>query len=184
MNRGAIDEMRALDPDAVVVKGDLTDRGTAEEYEAFLAALRRARRAACTTSAATTTRCATRRWRVEGAPYAVELAGVTLAVLDTVVAGSRSAARSTREQLAWLDELAARVDRSRCSCSATTRVDPRRTDREPHYFGINPDDSEALLDVIARRETHRRLLRRAHPPQPRARDSARRATCRASRSRA
>ena len=33
MNAGAIAEIDALDPDAVVVKGDLTDLGTEEEYE-------------------------------------------------------------------------------------------------------------------------------------------------------
>ena len=36
MNGGAIAEIEALDPDAVVVKGDLTDRGSDEEYQAFL----------------------------------------------------------------------------------------------------------------------------------------------------
>jgi len=38
MNHGAIDEMIALRPDTVIVKGDLTDRGTEPEYEAFCAA--------------------------------------------------------------------------------------------------------------------------------------------------
>ena len=36
MNRGAIADIKALDPDAVVVKGDLTSMGTQAEYEAFL----------------------------------------------------------------------------------------------------------------------------------------------------
>jgi len=38
MNHGAIDEMIDLAPDAVLVKGDLTDRGTEEEYAAFCTA--------------------------------------------------------------------------------------------------------------------------------------------------
>src|SRR3954452_12180809 len=37
MNRAAADEMRALDPDAVVVKGDLTSDGADAEFDAFLA---------------------------------------------------------------------------------------------------------------------------------------------------
>ena len=36
MNRAVVREMAALDPDVVVVKGDLTDTGLPEEYEAFL----------------------------------------------------------------------------------------------------------------------------------------------------
>src|SRR5205823_3470795 len=38
MNRGAIRAMERLDPDAVIVKGDLTDLGTENEYESFLRA--------------------------------------------------------------------------------------------------------------------------------------------------
>src|SRR4029079_578435 len=36
MNRAVVGEMAALDPDVVVVKGDLTDTGRPEEYAAFL----------------------------------------------------------------------------------------------------------------------------------------------------
>ncbi|MBV8980744.1 MAG: metallophosphoesterase, partial [Acidimicrobiia bacterium] len=36
MNKGAIAEISELQPDVVVVKGDLTTHGTAEEYKAFL----------------------------------------------------------------------------------------------------------------------------------------------------
>ncbi len=36
MNRGAVDEMLAIDPAVVVVKGDLTSGGEAAEYQAFL----------------------------------------------------------------------------------------------------------------------------------------------------
>src|SRR3546814_5605545 len=38
MNRGAIQEIRAIEPDAVVVMGDLTSDGTQEQYDDFLAA--------------------------------------------------------------------------------------------------------------------------------------------------
>ena len=36
MNRGAIADMEAIEPDAVVVKGDLTGNGTKDEYAQFL----------------------------------------------------------------------------------------------------------------------------------------------------
>ena len=36
MNRGAIEEMHAINPDAVLVKGDLTTEGTLEQYQQFL----------------------------------------------------------------------------------------------------------------------------------------------------
>src|SRR5438093_11917908 len=36
MNRAAVAEIAALDPDLVVVKGDLTADGRAEQYDAFL----------------------------------------------------------------------------------------------------------------------------------------------------
>ena len=145
MNGAVVDEMLALDPDVVVVKGDLTDTGTAEEYEAFLDALRRARRRACTTCAATTTRCATRRWRVEGAPYAIELDGVTLAVLDTVVPGSRSAARSTAEQLGVARRPRGRRDRGPVLVFGTTPcgTSTPTTALDPHY-AITRDDCSAL----------------------------------------
>jgi len=166
MNGAAIDEIAALDPDAVVVKGDLTDRGTEAEYQAFLDAYARLgprmhhvrgnHDAMITPSIAAT------------GPFTVDLPGVTLAVLDTVRPGSEHG-RITADQLAWLEALAS---------SASTPVlvfghhhpwDPASTERNEHYFGINPDDSEALCAVIARREsiagyfaghTHRNRVRR------------------------
>ena len=62
--------------------------------------------------------------------------------------------------------------------------DPSSHERNDHYFGINPDDSEALCAVIGRCEsiagyfaghTHRNRVRRF---------DAGAATCRSSRSRA
>ncbi|MDQ1533331.1 MAG: 3,5-cyclic-AMP phosphodiesterase, partial [Actinomycetota bacterium] len=104
MNHGAIDEMIALRPDTVVVKGDLTDRGTEQEYDAFCAAygrlgermhhIRGNHDAMITTSIAA------------HGPFSIELDGVTLAVLDTVVPGVDRGALDSR-QLEWLDELAA-----------------------------------------------------------------------------
>ena len=56
-----------------------------------------------------------------------------------------------------------------CWCSGTTTPwSPDSAKRSLTYFGINPDDSDGLVDVIAAATRHPRLLRRAHPSQPRA----------------
>ncbi len=113
MNGGAIDAIARLDPDAVVVKGDLTDRGTEEEYEAFLRAY---------------TRLGKRMYHVRGnhdamiteeiaatGPFSVELDGVTVAVLDTVRPGtdrgrvSARAAELARRPCPRVDAAATRV---------------------------------------------------------------------------
>jgi predicted phosphodiesterase len=166
MNAGAIAEMDALDPDAIVVKGDLTDRGSDEEYEAFLGAY---------------SKLGPRMHHTRGnhdamqshtiavnAPHVIELSGVTLAVLDTVRPGSEHG-RITADQLEWLDDVARESSAPVLVFGHHHPWDPSSTERNERYFGINPDDSEALCAVIARREaiagyfaghTHRNRVRR------------------------
>jgi predicted phosphodiesterase len=149
MNHGAIDEMIALQPDTVIVKGDLTDRGTEPEYEAFRTAsgrlgermhhIRGNHDAMVTTSIAA------------HGPFTIELDGVTLAVLDTVIPAVDRGAIDPR-QLAWLDELAAESTVPVLVFGHHHPWDPSSHERSANYFGINPDDSEALCAVIARRE--------------------------------
>ena len=167
MNRGAIAEIRALDPDAVVAKGDLTTHGTEEEFQAFLDAYGPA--------------FGDRLHYVRGnhdayvgadfasdAPLEVKLPGVTLAVLDTVIPTWHTG-RVSAEQLEWLDELAARADRPVLVFGHHHAWSPLSRTRSETYFGINPDDSERLIDVVARRpsitgyfagHTHRNRVRR------------------------
>lgn len=150
MNAGAISEIEALDPDAVVVKGDLTDRGTEEEYQAFLDAY---------------TRLGARMHHVRGnhdamitdtiattAPFTVDLPGVTLAVLDTVRPGTEHG-RIPRDQLVWLEDLASAASSPVLVFGHHHPWDPSADERNDHYFGINPDDSEALCRVITRCES-------------------------------
>jgi 3',5'-cyclic AMP phosphodiesterase CpdA len=166
MNRGAIDAIERLDPDAVVVKGDLTDKGSEPEYAAFLDAYRR---------------LGPRMHHVRGnhdamqtetiaatGPFAVELPAVTLAVLDTVRPGT-DRGRVPAAQLAWLDDLAADATRPVLVFGHHHPWNPQSPEREETYFGINPDDSDALCAVIARHEaiagyfaghTHRTRARR------------------------
>jgi predicted phosphodiesterase len=166
MNRGAIAEIEALDPAAVVVKGDLTNLGTEEEYDAFLRAY---------------TRLGPRMHHVRGnhdamisasiaatGPFAVELPGATLAVLDTVLPGDERG-RISESQLTWLDDLAASSTKPVLVFGHHHPWDPNSATRSETYFGINPDDSDALCALISRREavagyfaghTHRTRVRR------------------------
>jgi hypothetical protein len=105
MNGAIVDEMIALGPDAVVVKGDLTDTGQESEYAAFLACYGRLGdrlhhvRGNHDAIRDPTLAC-------NGAPFAITLGAVTLAVLDTVVPGQVGGALGA-DQCAWLDDLAA-----------------------------------------------------------------------------
>jgi 3',5'-cyclic AMP phosphodiesterase CpdA len=144
MNGAVVAEMQALDPDVVIVKGDLTDTGRPEEYEAFLDCYGK---------------LGARMHHVRGnhdamrdpnlarqdAPYAIGLDGVTLAVVDTAVPG-RVGGAFPREQVAWLDDLAAAT------------ADPvlvfghhPALHHDPDY-GLLTDDYEALRKVLVRRE--------------------------------
>jgi 3',5'-cyclic AMP phosphodiesterase CpdA len=144
MNSAVVEEMQALDPDAVVVKGDLTDTGRPEEYEAFLGCYGQ---------------LGARMHHVRGnhdamrdpgmarqnAPYAIVLDGVTLAVLDTTVPGRVGGALAPA-QLAWLDDLAAST-----ADPVLVFAHHPAMHHDPDY-GILAADHEALVDVISRRE--------------------------------
>ena len=166
MNAGAIAEIEALDPDAVLVKGDLTDLGSDEQYDEFVRAytqlgarmhhFRGNHDAMITDTIAAT------------GPFTVELDGVTLATLDTVRPGSEHG-RIANNQLEWLEELARESTKPVLVFGHHHPWDPSSTERNDDYFGINPDDSEALCAVINRCDaiagyfaghTHRNRVRR------------------------
>ena len=167
MNRAVVGEVRDLDPDVVVVKGDLTSKGTEDEYAAFLAMYGtlgdrmyhvRGNHDAMQDST----------MAVEDAPYAIELTGVTLAVLDTVIPGT-DGGQLRADQVQWLDDLARETTGPVLVFGHHYLWDLRSATRNPHTFGINPDDSEALARVVARRgniagyfagHTHRNRIRR------------------------
>ena len=164
MNGAVIDEMRALDPDAVLVKGDLTDAGRESEFEAFLAAY--GSLGAHAMGARQPRRHDRPAFRRRDAPFPVHVDGVTLAVVDTVVPGS-DRGRCSADQVAWLDELAGSVTHP-CSCSGTTTCGTSTpTTVRARTSGSTPTTARRWRRVVGRRE-HRRLLRRPHAPQPRA----------------
>ncbi len=167
MNRGAIAEMAALDASAILVKGDLTNAGTVEEYEAFLGAYS-ALGPSMHHVRGNHDAMVTEQIASAHAPFAVGVTGATLAVLDTVRPGT-DRGRVSAAQLEWLDGLAADSSDPVLVFGHHHPWDPSSDDRPDTYFGINPDDSESLCAVIDRREaisgyfaghTHRNRVRR------------------------
>lgn len=167
MNEGAVAEIQAIDPAAVLVKGDLTTNGTVEEYDAFLACYEPA--------------FGDRLFHVRGnhdAYYGetfadtpvqrIDLPGVTLALIDTTIP-RQATGQVTPDQLDWLDTLGAEADGPVLVFGHHHPWDPASAERPDGYFGIHPDHSEALVEVFARRprlcgyfagHTHRNRRRR------------------------
>ncbi|MDZ7676598.1 MAG: metallophosphoesterase [Acidimicrobiales bacterium] len=160
MNSAAVSEIAAIDPVAVLAKGDLTTSGLDDEYQAFLDCY--------------ATAFGERLFHVrgnhdayEGQSYAddpmqrIDLPGVTLALLDTTTPRAVNG-RLTADQLAWLDDLAGELDKFAADEGGRLLVfghhhpwDPSSDQRPEDYFGIRPDPSEALVSVAAR---HRSIL--------------------------
>jgi Icc protein len=166
MNRAAVAELAAIDPAAVVVKGDLTSRGTVEEYHDFLACyggfgdrlhhIRGNHESYNHASFAT------------DAPVVIDLPGVRLAVIDTSLDGKASGGLAP-SMLSWLDQLGATSAEPVLVFGHHHVWSPESSNRPENYFGINPDDSVHLVEVVARRpalrgyfagHTHRNRVRR------------------------
>ncbi len=166
MNRGAVAEMAAIDPAAVVVKGDLTSAGTAQELQAFLDMyapfgdrLHHIRGNHDVAPGATVPATG---------PQSIDLPGVRLALIDTTVA-EQASGRVSPETLEWLDDLVAHTDRPVLVFGHHHVWSPESRQRPDDYFGIHPDDSERLIQLVARRRsivgyfaghTHRNRVRR------------------------
>lgn len=151
MSRGAVAEITAARPDAVIAKGDLTANGTTAEYERFLAVYEGAFGSSLLHVRGNHDACHGGRFAAFPTQR-VDLPGVTVALLDTSI-DEWASGRVTVEQLDWLDALAAEADRPVLVMGHHHCWNPASDDRNPFYFGINPDDSEALIDVVRRRRS-------------------------------
>ncbi len=156
MNRAAVDEMSAIDPEAVIVKGDLSLDGAPEEWAAFEACYR--------------TAFGDRLHVVRGnhdsyrhqTEYAgdqrIDLPGLTIALLDTTIPGATTGDISAA-QADWLDAIAnAATDPvivmgHHQQWIAGTSADPGESRRSDDYFGLHPDGSDRLDEVCARRQS-------------------------------
>lgn len=169
MNAGAIEEIRGIDPALVIAKGDLTDSGLPNEYERFKAFYAEA--------------FGERLHHIRGNhdsyhhqhiqcenTRAIDLAGVTVVTLDTTRDGAAGGTLYD-DDLDWLDALAAEATQPVLVFGHHHIWDPSRPRPEGEYFGIQPDESIRLVDLVARRpsirgyfsgHTHRNRVRRFH----------------------
>lgn len=110
MNRGAVPEIVAVGPDAVIAKGDLTNIGRPEEYALFEACYRPAfGDRLFVTLGNHDNRPGGRAFEVPPVQE-VSVPGALLAILDTTIPQG-GGGRLTAQQLGWLDELGSRADR-------------------------------------------------------------------------
>jgi 3',5'-cyclic-AMP phosphodiesterase len=98
----------------------------------------------------------------------VDLPGVTIALIDTSRDGNANG-HVTGEQLAWLRDTANEADRPILLMGHHHVWSPESSGRPQNYFGIEPDSSERLLEVVAAHRnirgyfaghTHRNRVRR------------------------
>ena len=166
MNDAAVREITAIDAAVVIAKGDLTTHGTLDEYQAFLDCY----------GDAFGDRLVHVRGNHDAKDVAfadepvqrIDLPGVIAVVIDTAIPGAPNG-RVTAEQLEWVGDIAADADRPVFVFGHHHPWDPDSSERPVGYFGINPDDSEALVSLIAHRpsirgyfagHTHRNRVRR------------------------
>ncbi|HEX4978467.1 MAG TPA: metallophosphoesterase [Acidimicrobiales bacterium] len=167
MNSAVVEEIAALSPDLVVVKGDLTGNGTEAEYQRFLEVYAGA--------------FGDRLLHVRGnhdsyggatfaafGPQRRDLPGVAVALVDTARAGRANGALS-RDDGDWIDEVGRTADRPVLVMGHHHIWPPTSNRRRDDYYGIVPDDSELLIAVFTRRpllagyfagHTHRHKVRR------------------------
>jgi 3',5'-cyclic-AMP phosphodiesterase len=164
MNAAAIGEILAVNPDHVVVKGDLTLDGADHEYAEFVEAYGVF---GDRLTAVRGNHDAYHQQNYAAGPTMVDLPGVRLAVLDTVIVGHTTGWIGD-DQFEWLEELCASSDRPVLAFGHHNMwIDSsRRTDS---YFGIHPDASDRLLALVQRQprlcgyfagHTHRNRVRR------------------------
>lgn len=148
MNTAAAADMAAIDPDAVVVKGDLSDDGHDVEWEHFEACYR-----APFGDRLHVVRGNHDAYRGQSR-YAghqqIDVDGLTIALLDTVIP-EQTTGRFDADAADWLATVASEADRPVLVMGHHQQwVAGGGSDQRPDdYFGIHPDDSDRLDGVAA-----------------------------------
>ncbi|MEP7201711.1 MAG: metallophosphoesterase [Ilumatobacteraceae bacterium] len=163
MNHAAVAEMLAADLAAVVVKGDLTRDGMGVEFASFESCYRDA--FGDRLHVVRGNHDAYRGQHVYTGDKWIDLPGVAVALLDTVLP-ERTTGTITAQQLQWLDDRSATADRPVIVMGHHQQWVSGK--RHNEYFGLDPDSSDGLADVAARRQrivaytaghTHRHRVR-------------------------
>ena len=147
MNSGAITEMLAIEPDAVLVKGDLTSDGTEVQYARFLEFYEGAFGGRLH-HVSGNHECYKLPEIRTGSKIRVDLAGVTLATIDTVRSGS-TGGTVYPDDLDWLTELSRESANPIMVFGHHQIWDPATPYRSKDYFGIQPNESEEFIDLMA-----------------------------------
>ncbi len=163
MNHGAAREIAAINPDAVIVKGDLSVDGQPDEWAAFETCYRQP--FGDRLHVVRGNHDSYRGQQDYSGDQWVELHGVSVALLDTAIPTQTTGAISS-EQLDWLETHAAASDRPVIVMGHHQQwIGGKRSD---DYFGLSPNSSEALSAVVDRQRaivaytaghTHRHRVR-------------------------
>ena len=149
MNAAAIDEIKGVNADVILAKGDLTCDGTKEQYDQFLHFYGDA--------------FGDRLHHVRGNHEAyrepvietekrivIELNGVLLLMIDTVRPGL-TGGTVYDEDIEWLADLSENANKPVLIFGHHQIWDPQTSYRSEDYFGIQPDESEKLISMVADR---------------------------------
>jgi len=167
MNRAAVSEIAAIDPVAVIVKGDLTLDGADHEFAAF-------EECYATTfgdrlHVARGNHDAYRHQNRYAGDRWIELPGLNIALLDTTIAGATTGSLSAT-QLEWLEfHIGGSSEPVIVMGHHQQWIGEPGGRRSDGYFGLHPDASDALDEIAVRcpamiaytaGHTHRHRLRR------------------------
>ena len=154
MNRAAVAEMRAIDPAAVIVKGDLSLDGTDDEWAAFEACYRPP--FGDRLHVVRGNHDAYRHQTAYAGNQRIDLEGVTVALLDTAIPGATTGTIDA-DTGAWLDDVAATARQPVVAMGHHQQWIPSVSDpetgtsRSDDYFGLHPDASDLLDEICSRR---------------------------------
>lgn len=154
MNQCAVAEMSAIDPAAVIVKGDLSLDGADDEWAAFERCYREP--FGDRLHVVRGNHDAYRGQTAYAGDQCIELPGLTVALLDTTIPRATTGAISP-EQAAWLDSVADDTASPVIAMGHHQQWIPDVDDpesgtrRNPDYFGLHPDGSDGLDEVCVRR---------------------------------